>query len=209
MGHDPAEVSMLGRPVEAGEYGRLEFFEVDRPVRVTFHTEELQALCPAVEGLQPDIYDAEIAYTARTHALESKSLKLWLVSFRDRRIFAEHLVVEIHDVLAPGGVYVLNLIDHGGLDFARAEAATLRDVFAHVAVIAPLARLQGDTNGGNFVLVASDAPLPVAEIAARNAGRGDDDTVWSSDADLGRFVDHAVVLTDEYAPVDQLITPAG
>ena len=118
-------------------------------------------------------------------------------------------VEEIHDVLAPGGVYVLNLIDHGGLDFARAEAATLRDVFAHVAVIAPLARLQGDTNGGNFVLVASDAPLPVAEIAARNAGRGDDDTVWSSDADLGRFVDHAVVLTDEYAPVDQLITPAG
>lgn len=100
MGHDPAEVSMLGRPVEAGEYGRLEFFEVDRPVRVTFHTEELQALCPAVEGLQPDIYDAEIAYTARTHALESKSLKLWLVSFRDRRMFAEHLVLEIHDVLA-------------------------------------------------------------------------------------------------------------
>lgn len=94
------ETSMLGRAVEASEYGRLEFFGVDRPVRVTFRTEELEALCPAVEGIQPDIYSAEITYTARTHAIESKSLKLWLVTFRDRRIFAEHLAVEIHDHLA-------------------------------------------------------------------------------------------------------------
>lgn len=91
---------MLGRAVEPGEYGRLEFFEVDRPVRVTFRTEELESLCPAVEGTQPDIYCAEIAYTALTHAIESKSLKLWLVTFRDRRIFAEHLALEIHDHLA-------------------------------------------------------------------------------------------------------------
>jgi 7-cyano-7-deazaguanine reductase len=91
---------MLGRAVEPREYGRLEFFEVTRPVRVTFRTEELEALCPAVEGVQPDIYSAEIAYTALTHAIESKSLRLWLVTFRDRRIFAEHLAVEIHDHLA-------------------------------------------------------------------------------------------------------------
>ena len=32
--------------------------------------------------------------------MESKSLKLWLVTFRDRRIFAEHLVSEIHGELA-------------------------------------------------------------------------------------------------------------
>lgn len=91
---------MLGRKVPAGEHGRLELFEVARPVRVTFLTDELQALCPMVEGIQPDIYSAEIAYVARTHAVESKSLKLWLVTFRDRRIFAEHLAIEIHDTLA-------------------------------------------------------------------------------------------------------------
>jgi 7-cyano-7-deazaguanine reductase len=96
----PDEVSMLGRPVGTGEYGRLEFFAVDAPVRVTFRTGELQALCPAVEGIQPDLYEAEIAYTAVTHAVESKSLKLWLVTFRDRRIFAEHLAIELHDTLA-------------------------------------------------------------------------------------------------------------
>jgi len=91
---------MLGRQVDADEYGRLEFFDVEHPVRVTFHTDELQALCPAVEGIQPDIYSAEITYTALTRAVESKSLKLWLTTFRDRRIFAEHLVVELHDAIA-------------------------------------------------------------------------------------------------------------
>ncbi|MCP4434489.1 MAG: 7-cyano-7-deazaguanine reductase [Actinomycetia bacterium] len=95
-----ADVSMLGRRVDPGEYGRLEFFEVDSPVRVTFRTDELEALCPAVEGVQPDIYNAEISYTAQTHAVESKSLKLWLVTFRDRRIFAEYLALEIHDAIA-------------------------------------------------------------------------------------------------------------
>lgn len=91
---------MLGRTVEPGEYGRLELFEVTAPVRVTFQTDELQALCPVVEGIQPDIYRAEISYSALTHAVESKSLKLWLVTFRDRRVFAENLAVEIHDGLA-------------------------------------------------------------------------------------------------------------
>jgi 7-cyano-7-deazaguanine reductase len=93
-------VSRLGRPVGSDEAAVLEFFQVDRPVRVTFRTDELQALCPAVPGIQPDVYRAEIAYTAVTHAIESKSLKLWLVTFRDRRIFAEHLAVEIHDAVA-------------------------------------------------------------------------------------------------------------
>ena len=94
------ELTLLGRTVGPGESTSLEFFPVDAPVRVTFRTEELQALCPAVAGVQPDLYTAEIGYTAQTHAVESKSLKLWLVGFRDRRIFAEHLVLELHDHLA-------------------------------------------------------------------------------------------------------------
>lgn len=97
---DEPTQAMLGREVPASEFGRLDFFEVPSPLRVTFVTEELQALCPAVDSVQPDIYTAEIAYTANTHAVESKSLKLWLVTFRDRRIFAEHLAVEIYDMLS-------------------------------------------------------------------------------------------------------------
>jgi 7-cyano-7-deazaguanine reductase len=100
---------MLGRPVGAAEYGRLDVFPVTAPVRVRFVTDELQALCPAVDGIQPDVYRAEITYTAVTHAIESKSLKLWLVTFRDRRIFAEHLAVEMHDHVAVLGSMVADV----------------------------------------------------------------------------------------------------
>ena len=95
--------TMLGRQVDASEYGRLDTFPVDRPIRVVFTTEELQALCPAVEGIQPDIYTATIRYTALTEAIESKSLKLWLTTYRDKRIFAEHLAGEMADHIAALG----------------------------------------------------------------------------------------------------------
>lgn len=100
---------MLGRQVAPDEYGRLDVFAVDAPTRVRFVTEELQALCPAVAGIQPDVYRAELAYTAVTHAIESKSLKLWLVTFRERRIFAEHLAKELHDTIAALGPAVADV----------------------------------------------------------------------------------------------------
>ena len=88
---------MLGRSVDPAEFGRLETFDVDRPIRVTFRTDELQALCPAVDGIQPDIYSATISYVAQRKAIESKSLKLWLTTYRDKRIFGEHLAAELAD----------------------------------------------------------------------------------------------------------------
>ena len=94
---------MLGRHVRPAEYGRLDTFGVDRPVSVEFTTDELQALCPAVDGIQPDIYQAVIRYTAVTEAIESKSLKLLLTTYRDQRIFAEHLVGELADRVAAAG----------------------------------------------------------------------------------------------------------
>lgn len=92
--------AMLGRDVNPDEYGRIETFPVDQPLHVEFRTDELQALCPAVAGIQPDIYKARIGYAAVTRAIESKSLKLWLVTFRERRIFAEHLALELVAVLS-------------------------------------------------------------------------------------------------------------
>jgi NADPH-dependent 7-cyano-7-deazaguanine reductase QueF len=100
---------MLGRPVDTSEYGRLDTFAVEAPVRVEFTTDELCALCPAVDGIQPDIYRATISYTAVTRAVESKSLRLWLVTFRERRIFAEHLAKELHDHLAELGDAVCDI----------------------------------------------------------------------------------------------------
>lgn len=112
---------------------------------------------------------------------------------------------EVRRTLRPDGVYAVNLIDYGDLGFARAEVATLREVFDEVAVIAPPERLARRA-GGNFVLVASDAPLATDAALARNAARGDDDAVLTG-ADLDAFVDGAPVLRDDRAPVDQLLTP--
>lgn len=95
-----AREPMLGRQVRTEEYGNLDLFAVEAPTRVVFTTTELQALCPAVDGVQPDVYEAAIGYTALTHAIESKSFRLWLVTFRERRIFAEHLAKELHDGVA-------------------------------------------------------------------------------------------------------------
>ena len=120
---------------------------------------------------------------------------------------------QVREVLAPGGWYALNLIDHPPLGFARAEAVTLHDVFGHVAVLAPPDRLAGES-GGNFVVVASTEPLPTGSILDRNTTRGDDEGAldsdgFSSDDELSweRFVGDAEVLTDDHAPVDQLLTP--
>jgi spermidine synthase len=113
---------------------------------------------------------------------------------------------DIERVLNDGGVYAINLIDRPPLGFARAEVATLRAVFEHVAVVAPPGRVAG-REGGNFVLVASAAPLDLDAIAARNRSRGDDEVVVGDQAGLDEFVRGADVLTDDHAPVDQLLTP--
>ncbi|GII23371.1 hypothetical protein Pme01_29680 [Planosporangium mesophilum] len=49
-------------------------------------------------------------------------------------------VTQVRRVLRPGGVYALNVIDAPRGGFVRAEAATLRSVFGHVAVVAAGAR---------------------------------------------------------------------
>jgi len=61
-------------------------------------------------------------------------------------------------VLAPGGMYLVNCVDWPPLPQARAEAATLATVFAHVAVVAETGVLRG-RRYGNLVLVASDTSL--------------------------------------------------
>ena len=69
----------------------------------------------------------------------------------------------------------------------------------------PQASLAGD-DGGNLVVVASDAPLDVAAVVER---MGERDLAWDAlaGAGLAAWVGDAPVLTDDHAPVDQLLTP--
>lgn len=114
-------------------------------------------------------------------------------------------VADVRRVLRPGGVYTLNMIDHGPLAFARASVATLAAEFGHVAVAAAPGVWTGD-DGGNLVAAASDEPLDLAAWAARIDERG---TGWriATGAELDAWTGDARVLTDDFAPVDQLLTP--
>ncbi|WP_347057776.1 fused MFS/spermidine synthase [Blastococcus sp. HT6-30] len=113
----------------------------------------------------------------------------------------------IDRALADDGVYAVNLIDHPPLSFVRAELATMRSVFAHVLLLARAPVLSGE-DGGNVIAVASQQPLPAGAIAAALTDR---DLAWqvAEGAELDRFVDGAEVLTDDFAPVDQLLNPYG
>ena len=111
---------------------------------------------------------------------------------------------EIDRVLRPDGVYVLNMIDHPPLAFARAEAATLDAVFDNAAIVTPQERIDGAA-GGNFVLAGGGAVDP--EDTARRLRARDAEDVVTSGAALERFIGDADVLTDAYAPVDQLLEP--
>lgn len=116
--------------------------------------------------------------------------------------------VELIDrALGDDGVYAINLIDHPPLSFVRAELATLRAVFPHVALLARGPVLAGE-DGGNVVAVASRSPIPADALERRLTEREPDWQV-AQGAELDRFVGDAGVLTDDFAPVDQLLTPYG
>lgn len=104
---------------------------------------------------------------------------------------------EVDRVLRADGLYVMNVIDGGANRFARAQVATLRQVFEHVRVVVPSTGIP-ELRRVNQVLIASQSPIPEMEIASAD-GR------LVPDQDLDAFVDGARALRDDFAPVDQLL----
>ncbi|MEU2880300.1 fused MFS/spermidine synthase [Streptomyces sp. NPDC007070] len=91
---------------------------------------------------------------------------------------------EVRRALKPGGRYAANLADGPPLAHLRGQIATAAARFAELALVADPTVLRGK-RFGNAVLVASDLPLPVAELTRRAA----------SDPHPGR-VEHGRELTD-------------
>jgi len=91
-------LTMLGK--EAGPSKNLEVFpnhHPDRDYRVTLQTEEFTCLCPMTA--QPDFARITIQYIPDKSIVESKSLKLYLASFRNEGAFHEHVTNAILDDL--------------------------------------------------------------------------------------------------------------
>jgi MFS family permease len=108
-------------------------------------------------------------------------------------------VTAIDRLLDDDGIYLANIIDYGPLAFARAQLATLRDAYPHIA-------LAWQGGGGNLVAAASRSPIDVAAWEDGMRARGLTWTVLSG-AELDEWIGDAQVLTDDFAPVDQLLTP--
>ncbi|QDY10740.1 spermidine synthase [Micromonospora sp. HM134] len=116
------------------------------------------------------------------------------------------MAAEVDRVLRPGGIYVQNVIDYPPGRFIRSELATVAAEFGHVALVAPPEAIAGQ-QGSNFLIVASDAPLPLEALRTR-LGTVAKIPDMLAGSEVTRFVDGALVLTDDYAPVDQLLATA-
>ncbi|MDR3228205.1 MAG: preQ(1) synthase [Puniceicoccales bacterium] len=92
---DLASLTLLGRTKNAPSKV-IETFPNKNPERayvVELRTEEFTSLCPATG--QPDFGVITIRYIPGPRIVESKSLKLYLWSFRNEGCFQEHLVNNI------------------------------------------------------------------------------------------------------------------
>lgn len=103
-------------------------------------------------------------------------------------------VAEYDRLLRTDGVYVLNLIDGGESDFARAQMATLADHFEFVSVLLPV---ELPNRAYNQIIFASDEPFGELVIPE---GAG----VLVEDVDAVSYIAGARVLTDDFAPAEQL-----
>lgn len=91
---DLKDLTILGH--EAQPSKKLEAFPNRSPERyylVTLETDEFTCVCPATG--QPDFASIRIQYVPNEKIVESKSLKLYLWSYRDEGVFHEHVVNQI------------------------------------------------------------------------------------------------------------------
>jgi 7-cyano-7-deazaguanine reductase len=90
---DADDLTVLGQTVRH-PIDHLECFDAPEHVtQVRFTTDELMSLCPVTE--QPDLSSLVIEYRPDQRCIESKSLKLYLWSFRDQKAFCEALAATI------------------------------------------------------------------------------------------------------------------
>jgi 7-cyano-7-deazaguanine reductase len=88
-GKDMSDLTLLGN--NAADYRGLETFpnrDPERDYTVTLKTGEFTCLCPMTG--QPDFAGITVTYVPDRKIVESKSLKLYFGTYRNRGIFHEH-----------------------------------------------------------------------------------------------------------------------
>jgi len=88
-------MKVLGKP-DAQPSRELDTFEnLAKDITVVLHCQEFTCRCP-VTG-QPDWATIDIEYRPDKRIVESKSVKLYLETYREQGIFHEHLAQQILD----------------------------------------------------------------------------------------------------------------
>ncbi|RME42918.1 MAG: hypothetical protein D6791_16675 [Chloroflexi bacterium] len=110
--------------------------------------------------------------------------------------------------LAHDGLYAVNMIDGPSGEFLRAYIYTLRQTFDYVYVAPTFAGWRASPRS-TFVLVATDAPVNLAALADIDGGDGDPlfarQALTEPEIDELLSEGRVVTLTDQYAPVDQML----
>ncbi|HEX4520699.1 MAG TPA: fused MFS/spermidine synthase [Gaiellaceae bacterium] len=183
------------RWVEANYTGRITVAEIDPDVTKIAY----QQL-----GLQPSPRLRNITGDARQVLASEPSTTTYSAIFGDAfddygvpfelttRQFDQ--LVSAH--LKPDGVYLLNIVDGVHYDFLRSELRTLRLTFPYVGLLA---------QKGDWPLRGRRVTLVIVAAKSKPARRLP--TVAQSQLDHFISNGHSVVLTDDYAPVDQLLAP--
>lgn len=121
--------------------------------------------------------------------------------FSGARTPAHVTSAEFYGLLVPRlsatGVVAVNVADGAGLAFARSQAATLAQVFPHVALAADSSMLKG-RRFGNVVMYASAAELPFDELPRRLAADPAPAKLVDGD-EFRRFAEGGRVVTDASA----------
>ncbi|WP_447943241.1 spermidine synthase [Microbacterium aurum] len=113
---------------------------------------------------------------------------LWDAAVIRHRVASREFYARVAARSVPGGVVAVNLLDGHPFDYSRRQAATLRSLFAHVAVVLDFDPDDEAGPLGNVLVFASDRPLRVAEdptllgAPAPHLFAGDELTAWIGSA---------------------------
>ncbi|MEM9774457.1 MAG: fused MFS/spermidine synthase [Chloroflexota bacterium] len=112
--------------------------------------------------------------------------------------------------LKPNGIYMVNLVDGREARFVRSYVATLQQSFEHVYLV-PTVNFWRESPRTTFVVTASNQPIDLRKLASYDlfpeAAIFENNLLIDSELEAFLAEGDPQILTDQFAPVEQLLAP--